>query len=251
MKIERLMLLSLQYLEKDADIDTTKFTIDDVKDNDIFSEYINNMEHSIQMGLMRLSSSLILPVQEVEVLGSKLIESKGVFKLQLKDTKESIAHKIAQVYKIKANGAFEGNIHYTVIGSKIIIRDKWMKADDTYFVIYHPRVFDLERYRDENENTYDIDLSCLSIEDEDLGEIIVNVPDEMAMTIKYLIYSDLKMEEEPSIANINKNYFESYLNENATTQIVGHEIETKGMNWNETGNIDYNFDPLNMGDDDD
>ena len=72
------MTLALQYLEVDVELNTTKFTIADLEANDRFKEYINNMEHSIEMGLMRFSSSLILPIQEVEVSGATLLQNNRI-----------------------------------------------------------------------------------------------------------------------------------------------------------------------------
>ena len=248
MTIERLILLSLQYLEKDSDINVTEMTFADIEDNDIFSEYLKNMEHTVQMGLMRLSTSLVLPIQEYEVSGETLIANNRRIDLKLA-TGESIAHKIAHVYKIDNNNNLNGNIAYNIIGSKILIKDE-VKPSDTFIVTYHPRMFDLERYRGENEHFYDIDLADLCITDSGLGDVKINVPDEMATMLKYFIYSDLKMEDEPKLATINKNYFESYLSDNATIQVVAHETNVKGMSFNEDTETYYGLDPLNMAGDD-
>ena len=218
----------MQYLEQYSELNTTEFQIDDIKEDDAFKDYINNMEHSIEMGLMRLSASLILPVQELEITAQKLIQNGKIIYLRLADTRESIAHKVSNVYKIDCNGNINGNIAYNVIGNKVIIRDK-VCGGDKYYIVYHPRMFDLEKYRGENQKVYDIDLASLTINDSELGEIFTSVPDEMAITIKYLIYSDLKIEENANLANINKNYFESYLNENASLQVISHEVEMKGV----------------------
>lgn len=248
MTIERLILLSLQYLEKDSDINVTEMTFADIENNDLFSEYLKNMEHTVQMGLMRLSTSLVLPIQEYEISGEALLTNNRRIDLKLA-TGESIAHKIAHVYKIDNNNNLNGNIAYNIIGSKILVKDKVLPTD-TYIVTYHPRMFDLERYRGENEHFYDINLANLTINDTNLGQVKINVPDEMATMIKYFIYSDLKMEDEPKLATINKNYFESYLSDNATIQVVAHETNVKGMNFNEDTKAYYGLDPLDMAGDD-
>ena len=104
------------------------------------------------------------------------------------------------------------NIPYLIVGSKVILRK--IKAGVHYFVLYHPTINDFSQRND----YYDIELN------EELG-----VPDEMAINLKYLIYSDMKIEENPSVANINKNYFENYLSEMQVNQVDNNQVDVTGL----------------------
>ena len=194
-------------------------SIDELENIDTFAEYIKNMEHSIYMGLVRFATSLILPVQEVFL-------EKGINTLELTKTfpsgvKMRYFHKIKEVYAIDSEGnVVQQNCSYYLIGNKVIIKD--FNKDYTYSVIYHPTINDLINYADQiSENIWNIELN-------ELG-----VPDEMAINIKFLVYSDMKLEENPSVANINKNYFESYLNEMHTTQVVNIQTEAVLNDWSD------------------
>ena len=219
MTIEKLAKYCLQALEQDAETDVMSASMQELENIDTFAEYIKNMEHSIYMGLVRFATSLILPVQEVFL-------EKGINTLELTKTfpsgvKMRYFHKIKEVYAIDSEGnVVQQNCSYYLIGNKVIIKD--FNKDYTYSVIYHPTINDLINYADQiSENIWNIELN-------ELG-----VPDEMAINIKFLVYSDMKLEENPSVANINKNYFESYLNEMHTTQVVNIQTEAVLNDWSD------------------
>ena len=217
MTIEKLAKYCLQALEQDAETEVMETSITELESIDTFAEYIKNMEHSIYMGLVRFATSLILPVQEV------LLE-KGINTLEMTKTlssgvKKRYFHQIKEVYATDDLGNItKTNVSYYVIGNKVIIKD--FDKELNYHVIYHPTINDLSEYkRDINGAIWDIELN-------DLG-----VPDEMAINIKFLVYSDMKLEENPNVANTNKNYFESYLNEMKTTQVFNVQSEIITNDW--------------------
>ena len=219
MTIEKLAKYCLQALEQDAETDVMEASLNELESIDTFAEFIKNMEHSIYMGLVRFATSLILPVQEV------LIE-KGINTLELtKNTSSGIKkryfHKIKEVYATDDNGnIIQTNVSYYVIGNKVVIKN--FKNDLNYHIIYHPTINELSDYTTTfNNSVWDIELN-------DLG-----VPDEMAINIKFLVYSDMKLEENPSVANINKNYFESYLQEMQTTQVFNVQSEVITNDWSD------------------
>lgn len=219
MTIEKLAKYCLQALEQDAETDVMETSITELESIDTFAEYIKNMEHSIYMGLVRFATSLILPVQEV------LLE-KGINTLEMTKTlssgiKKRYFHQIKEVYATDDLGNItKTNVSYYVIGNRVIIKD--FNKDLNYHVIYHPTINDLSEYkRDINGAIWDIELN-------DLG-----VPDEMAINIKFLVYSDMKLEENPNVANTNKNYFESYLNEMKTTQVFNVQSEIITNEWSD------------------
>ena len=219
MTIEKLIQLSLQYLEVDSELNTTEIRIDELKENDTFSEYINNIETSIYMGISRYASSLVLPIQELELkqkvtmlnFTNAYVKNAETHLPRDLNTKEKIFTRIKEVYALDEEFNVIHNLPYTLIGTKLIL--KHYEPNYKYYVVYYPNVMYLDNYRDKDQDVYDIDLSYLKIVDEILGEVYVVIPDEMAINLKYMIYSEIKMEDNPSIANINKNYFETYLNE--------------------------------------
>ena len=219
MTIEKLAKYCLQALEQDAETDVMNAPMQELENIDTFAEYIKNMEHSIYMGLVRFATSLILPVQEVFL-------EKGINTLELTKTftngvKMRYFHKIKEVYAIDDSGnVVQNNVSYYVIGNKVIIKD--FNKEYKYSVIYHPTINDLTNYVEGiGGNIWNIELN-------DLG-----VPDEMAINIKFLVYSDMKLEENPSVANINKNYFESYLNEMQTTQVFNVQSQVITNDWSD------------------
>jgi hypothetical protein len=216
MTIEKLIKYCIQYLELDAESDVTRLTMDELAENSTFSEYVNNIENSIYMGLTRYSSSNVLPVKLLElargIYNVDLVEEKTLVKKHpngdivydynnapVNITKvKPIANKIVDVFATDEEDNIITNIEYYVIGDKV--RIKKPNANLRYSVIYHPKINELEFYLEgSNSNIYDIELN-------DLG-----VTDEMAINLKYFVYSDLKLEENATVANINKNYFETYL----------------------------------------
>lgn len=217
MTIEKLAKYCLQALEQDTDTDVMNVSVDELENIDTFAEYIKNMEHSIYMGLVRFATSLILPVQEI--LMEKGINTLEMTKTLSSGVKKRYFHQIKEVYATDDVGNItKTNVSYYVIGNKVIIKD--FNSDLTYHVIYHPTINQLNEYtQNGNGSIWDIELN-------DLG-----VPDEMAINIKFLVYSDMKLEENPNVANTNKNYFESYLNEMKTTQVFNVQSEIITNEW--------------------
>lgn len=217
MKIEKLTKYCLQYLEQSSDTNVMEESIDDLKNNDEFSEYMNNIEHSIYMGLVRYATSEILPICEME------FDTPNVYVTTNKEVNgKRLFHRIIEVYAIDENDNIVSNIPYYTIGKKVQLK-LFKTAYKKYVVIYAPTIFDLEEYlTDEIDSIYDLELTDLN------G---VCVPDEMAINIKYLVFSDMKIEENPSMANYNKNYFENYLAETKANQIDNNQVEIIGRDW--------------------
>jgi hypothetical protein len=210
MTIEKLAKLCLQFLEQDAETDVMNTSISELENDDTFAEYLINMEHSIYMGLVRYATSKILPLQEVSIP-----EGKNTHKME-DDAKRRLFHAIKEVYAEDENGCIVSNIPYYVIGKKIVLKE--YNKDYLYNVIYYPTINDLSTYATTG-SIWDIDL-------EELG-----VPDEMAINLKYMVYSDMKTEESPSMANQCKNIFENYLDAMSTTQIMNNQTEYISSDW--------------------
>ena len=224
MTLEKLKKYCLQYLEQSDDINIMSEDITSLEDNDIFAEYLLNIDHSIYMGLVRYATSLILPLCEKEI-------SENPFYLTEDGTATGykLFHKIKELYAVDSEGNMLPNVKYTIIGNKVFIREPY-NSDYTYFVVYHPTIYSLEHYvgADKNQGVLDIDNLDLAL---DLNGNGLNIPDEMAINLKYLVYSDMKLEESASIANANKNYFESYLNEMNTVQVQNNQVTIVTRDW--------------------
>lgn len=223
MTIEKLIKYCLQYLEQGSETDIMHTDIYELAEDDTFAEYMKNIEHAIYMGLTRYASSNVLKIAEYEVSKGEsiihLIEEKTLPKRNVDGTiiegetkliKRPLFHKIKEIYAETSNGKMLPSVEYFVIGNKIKIKNYNEKYK--YFIIYYPTINEFEFYMDETmSDIYDIELS-------DLG-----VTDEMAINLKYLIYSELKLEENPNLANVNKNYFETYLSSLDTTQVFTNQ----------------------------
>lgn len=213
MTIEKLAKLCLQFLEQDADIDVMNTSISELGNDDTFGEYLINMEHSIYMALVRYATSKILPLQEISFV-------KGTNKLRLiNESGKRLFHSVKEVYAEDEYGCIFSNIPYYVIGDKVIL--KKVEPSYTYNVIYHPTINELTSYTKGNP-IWDIDL------EKELG-----VPDEMAINIKYMVFSDMKVEESPSMATQCKNFFESYLDAMTTTQVMNNQVEYITTDWSD------------------
>lgn len=208
MTIEKVIKYCLQYLEMDTETNVMSTSIEELAENDTFAEYVNNIENSLFMGLTRYSSSDLLPVKiydfEKDVYSAELVEEKN--------NKKPLAHRIKEVFATDSRGNIVPNIEYYVIGNNV--RIKKPNSSYTYSVIYYPTIHDLEFYLPvDSDDIYSIELN-------DLG-----ITDEMAINLKYFVYSDLKLEENPNVANINKNYFETYLDSLKRTQVSFNQTE--------------------------
>lgn len=251
MTLEKLKKYCLQYLEQADDIDVMNEDIETLKENDIFAEYLKNIDHSILMGLVRYATSLILPLCEKEI-------TQNPFYLTEDGTMSGrpLYHKIKEIYAIDEEGNMLPNVKYVVVGKKIFIKPKYYYDVDsssearnasnaldlslgeinkteknyTYYVLYYPAIYELDNYvgADKTQGVTDINDLDLAL---DLNGFGLNIPDDMAINIKYLVYSDMKLEESASLANINKNYFESYLNEMQTNQVQNNQVEIITRDW--------------------
>lgn len=229
MTIEKLIKYCLQYLEQGSETDIMRTDINYLLEDDTFAEYTKNIEHSIYMGLTRYASSNLLKIAEYEVSkedGSiiHLVEEKNVkmtnssgSTITRKVTKPRF-HKIKEIYAENSKGEIVPSVEYFVIGNKVKIKN--FKESYKYYILYYPTIHDLDFYLEsESDSIYNIELS-------ELG-----VTDEMAINLKYHVYSELKLEENPSVANVNKNYFETYLSSLDTIQVFINQTElVNGMN---------------------
>ena len=241
MKLSKLEALCLQFLEMDSDTNTANEEdsegISSLQTNDTFSEYLNNFEHSIFIAFSRFSKANILPIQEIE-LKSKITNLK-LTKVSVKNddadntktytTNQKIFNKIHAVYALDTNEKVIHNVPFTLIGTKLILDNYNSKY--SYFCIYHPALMYLDNYADGSQENTDIELSELKVTDEVLGEIVVSIPDDMAIMAKYMVYSEMKLEENASVAIVQKNVFESYIENAKTILVERYQGEITGIDY--------------------
>lgn len=241
MTFETLIKLSLQYLEVDADMNTSEYNIEDLLANDTFAEYIKNIENSVYSGIARYVSSNVLPIQEIELqqkvtvleLGNITIQNDSDNSVRSLTVKERIFNKVKEVYCLDENSNVIHNVPYTLIGSKLILKE--YRDNYTYYVVYYPNVMYIENYRDDTQTKYDIELSMLKVVDSVLGNVYVSIPDTMAINIKYMIYSEAKLEENASVSITNKNMFESYLQEcKNQVETFNYQTEYRGVEYEDS-----------------
>lgn len=220
MTIEKLVKYCLQYLEQDSETNVMETDIEELESDDTYKEYLYNIHHSIYMGLVRFATSKILPLKEFCLTseqtnddGEKTLKTEAIARL-IDNNGKRLFHEVKEIYAIDKNGNMLKGVAYVLIGDKVVLKN--IKEDYYYYVLYYPTIHDLSYY---NEDIMQIDL-------EKLG-----VPDEMAINIKYLVYSDMKIDESASIANLNKNYFENYLSEMQTTKVENSQIELAEQEW--------------------
>lgn len=243
MTIERLVKYCLQFLEQDTDTDVMNTDISQLLEDDTFKEYSTNMEHSIYMGLIRYATSRILPLVEktLKVGTKKPAESDKVYAVRdnqeidrenyqiietfityLTDTGlvngKRIFHSVRSIYAVDLKGNIVTNIKYLLVSNKILIRDYDYRL--TYIVVFNPTVLDLRYY---NNDIYKIELTDMANG--------LSIPDEMAINIKYLVYSDMKIDESHTMANYCKNYFESYLGEMKNEEIDNNQVNVITTDW--------------------
>lgn len=229
MTLEKLGRLCLQQLEQDVDSEVLAESIFDLKDNDTYTEYILNMYHSLYMAFVRFASSYKLPLKSVEFgEGNTILD---LTKTTKKGQKKALFKKIKQVIAYENEELVDDNIEYMVIGTTIRIKRANPKYQ--YICIYHPTILDLEEYVDNIKINSEWELEL-----EELG-----IPDDLAIISKYLVYADMKYEENPSSANVARNYFETYLGQYEAQELEYIQTQYKSREWKDVygqeGNSDY------------
>lgn len=201
-----LVKICLAFLEQDIDTNVMEENIEILKENDVFREYINNIEGSIYNALSRLVQAKKIGIQS-KIIKKEELEN-GLY------TIPSNVYQVREVNAITPNG-FNGNIAYQIVGDKLfIIEPKF----DTYLLIYYPRIeyYDTLMEKQGIDYIYDIDYAKEGI------------PDEIIITVKYAVYGDMKTDENPGLALNRTNYFESILSSNNKEDSFTHQTSVGG-----------------------
>lgn len=207
MKLSTNKKINLAYLEQDIDTNVMEEDLDTLKENDVFKEYLNNMDGSIYNAISRLVQAKKLPMQTI-IINSNDVENK-FYELP----KE--CYEVKEINLVTDNG-LNANIFYQIIGNRIFFPR--MNKNETYIIAYYPRFLYFDDY-------LEID-SLDDINDLDLAKH--GLPDELAITIRYAVYGDMKSEENPSVAANNRNYFEAILSDNNKIDVFTHQPKVNG-----------------------
>ena len=202
MLLSKLKQLCLAYLEQDIDTNVMNEELSALEENDVFKEYLNNIDGSIYSAISRLVQAYKLPIKTIKI---KSEDFENNFYELPKDV-----YQVKEVSLVTEKGII-GNISYQIIGNELFIPNIIQKS--VYIVIYYPRFLYFDDYLeiDEISNINDIDLSKHGL------------PDELAITIRFAVYGDMKSEENPSLAITNRNYFEAVLESNSRVDIITHQ----------------------------
>lgn len=202
MLLSKLKQLCLAYLEQDIDTNVMNEELSALEENDVFKEYLNNIDGSIYSAISRLVQAYKLPIKTIKI---KNEDFENNFYELPKDI-----YQVKEVSLVTEKGII-GNISYQIIGNELFIPNIIQKS--VYIIIYYPRFLYFDDYLeiDEINNINDIDLSKHGL------------PDELAITIRFAVYGDMKSEENPSLAITNRNYFEVVLESNSRVDIITHQ----------------------------
>lgn len=202
MLLSKLKQLCLAYLEQDIDTNVMNEELSALEENDVFKEYLNNIDGSIYSAISRLVQAYKLPIKTIKI---KSEDFENNFYELPKDI-----YQVKEVSLVTEKGII-GNISYQIIGNELFIQNIIQKS--VYIIIYYPRFLYFDDYLeiDEINNINDIDLSKHGL------------PDELAITIRFAVYGDMKSEENPSLAITNRNYFEAVLESNSRVDIITHQ----------------------------
>ncbi|MGN1337347.1 MAG: hypothetical protein ACI4WW_02615 [Candidatus Coprovivens sp.] len=202
-----LIKICLAFLEQDIDTNVMEEDIETLKENDVFKEYINNIDGSIYNAISRLVQSKKLDVQSRTITKDDLED--GMFTLP------DNTYQVREVNAITSNG-LNGNIGYQIIANKLLIFD--FNKYEKYIILYYPRIayFDTLMEKQNVDSIYDVDFAKEGL------------PDELIIAIKYAVYGDMKTEDNPSLALSRTNYFESVLSANSKEDSFTHQTDVGG-----------------------
>ena len=222
MKLKTLKKLCLSYLEQD-DTNVMKTEIRVLEQDDVFKEYLNNIDGSIYNAISRLVQSYKLPIMTLPVKFDEF--ENNMVRLPQN------CYQVKEISLMTKEGLY-GNIKYQVVGNSVFIPN--IVANTMYLIVYYPRFLYFDSYlNDELTDINEIDLAENGL------------PDELAITIKYAVFGDMKSEENPNLAVVNRNYFESILSENNRVDIITNQGNTQSKDDNDWSTPDT---PQRVGD---
>lgn len=147
------------------------------------TDYFSGMDSSILRAIDRMKSLGAIPSKTKSF---PIVEKSNFYNFTLSDLK--INGEIKFIKKIEGNTTEE--TPFVILNEKIYA---YFEKNKTYFAEFIPSSID-------------------TISDDQ----VVDLPEELARIIPYYIKADMYEEEEPSLASLSRNLFESYLEEYRT-----------------------------------
>ena len=156
-----------------------------------YTQYLVNMNASINRALGRIESAGVLPLKTQEITTATTDTVSGNFARYDLSTLASKFKSISRIAKETASGEYISSVKYHVEGTTLVVAP--LDTGDKYIVIYHWR-----------PNRVSITAGSYTV---------VDVPDNIAEIIPYYIKADLYEEDEPNLALQARNIFESLLSQ--------------------------------------
>lgn len=178
-----LALMFTNYSDDLADVDV------DTLSSEEYTQYLVNMNASINRCLGRIESAGVLPLKTQEITTATTGSVSGNFARYDLSLLANLFKSVSRIAKESASGEYIPSVKYHLEGTTVVLPP--LETGEKYIIIYRPkapRVF----------------ISSPSY-------AVVNVPENIAEIIPYYIKADLYEEDEPDLALQARNIFESLL----------------------------------------
>lgn len=189
---------ALQLMFANYSDDLTDENVDEIS-NEEYTQYLVNMNASINRALGRIESAGVLPLKTISITPATAKESTSSDTFSRYDLKTLASDflSLSRIAKESARG-YIPSVPYHIEGTVVVLEP--LKEGEQYIVVYRRRP---------------ARISIASV-----SSTTVDAPDNIAEIIPYYIKADLFEEDEPNLALQARNIFESLL-----TQLVVDESD--------------------------
>lgn len=185
--------LKLMFVGNGLSIDT----LDELKNNEDYSDYLNNMVGAINRCFAEIENKRVLPVRSF-VLERERAEIVNIKSNAARFDLSKIIPDYSCIDRLITENENEYSNDNAIVmeGDTLVIRN--YSDNYSYVVVYYPAI---ERMTDYTPNS-----------------AVIDVPDKIAQFIPYFVKGDLFRGDEPNEANEARNWFEQAMNEYAGTK---------------------------------
>lgn len=189
---------ALQLMFANYSDDLTDENVDEIS-NEEYTQYLVNMNASINRCLGRIESANVLPLKTISITPATAKESTSSDTFSRYELKTLASDFLSLSRIAKECGCeYKPSVKYHIEGTVVVLEP--LKEGEQYIVVYRRR-------------PARISIGAVS-------STTVDVPDNIAELIPYYIKADLYEEDEPNLALQSRNIFESLL-----TQLVVDESD--------------------------
>jgi len=178
-----LALMFTNYSDDLADVDV------DTLSSEEYTQYLVNMNASINRCLGRIESAGVLPLKTQEITTATTGSVSGNFARYDLSLLANLFKSVSRIAKESASGEYIPSVKYHLEGTTVVLPP--LETGEKYIIIYRPKA------------------PRVSIGSPSYA--VVNVPENIAEIIPYYIKADLYEEDEPDLALQARNIFESLL----------------------------------------